>query len=292
VLCSAICFGTAGVLGKFAFNAGLSVASTLALRYSLAAVTVWALLFSRHLARSARSETLGEAVGSLRLRGRSLLAAVGIGIVGYGLANWLYFWGLQSLTAGTAAIVFYTYPLFVLVLSTSLLGERLTTRLSLSLPIGVSGVVLIAGAGGNPATIDPVAVVIVAGAALAYAVHITGSRAVLGTIDPVIFTAHVLPSMSIAYWGAGLAMGRLQLPETTGSWIIILLLAVVATAIPTLAICAGLARIEANRASVLGIAEPLAAVVLGAIVLSEPVTVRTVLGGLLIVSGTYLSQSE
>ena len=145
---------------------------------------------------------------------------------------------------------------------------------------------------GTLATIEPVAVAIVAGAALAYAAHITGSRAVLETIDPVIFTAHVLPSMSVAYWGAGLAMGRLQLPETISSWIIILLLAVVATAVPTLAICGGLARIEANRASVLGIAEPLAAVVLGVIVLSEPVTVRIVLGGLLIVGGTYLSQSE
>lgn len=292
VLCSAICFGTAGVLGKLAFNAGLSVASTLALRYSLAAVTVWALLVSRHLARSARSGTFGETVGNLRLRGRSLLAAVGIGIGGYGLAQWLYFWGLQSLTAGTAAIIFYAYPVFVLVLSTSLLGERLTTRLILSLPLGVGGVVLIAGAGGNLATIEPVAVAIVAGAALAYAVHITGSRAVLGTTDPVIFTAHVLPSMSVAYWGAGFAMGRLQLPETTSSWIVILLLAVVATAVPTLALCGGLARIEANRASVLGIAEPLAAVVLGVIVLSEPVTVRIILGGLLIVGGAYLSQSE
>ena len=155
VLCSAICFGTAGVLGKLAFNAGLSVASTLALRYSFAAVTVWALLVSQHLARSARSGTFGETVGSLRLRGRSVLAAVGIGIGGYGLAQWLYFWGLQSLTAGTAAIIFYTYPVFVLVLSTSLLGERLTTRLILSLPLGVSGVVLITGGGGNLVLCQP-----------------------------------------------------------------------------------------------------------------------------------------
>jgi drug/metabolite transporter (DMT)-like permease len=292
VLCSAVCFGTAGIFAKFAFAAGLNVSSTLALRYSLAGVAVWVVVLGRHLARSARSETLGEGVGSLRLRGRSLLAAVGIGIGGYGLANWLYFWGLQSLTAGRAAIVFYTYPLFVLVLSTSLLGERLTTRLGLSLPLGITGVALLAGIGGNPATIDPIAVAIVAGAALAYAVHITGSRSMLGTIDPVIFTAHLLPTMSVAYWGAGFALGRLQLPETTSSWSIVLLLAIVATAIPTLALCAGLTRIEANRASVLGMAEPLAAVVLGAIVLSEPVTATTVLGGLLIVGGAYLSQSE
>jgi drug/metabolite transporter (DMT)-like permease len=71
-----------------------------------------------------------------------------------------------------------------------------------------------------------------------------------------------------------------------------LLLAILATAIPTLALVAGLTRIEANRASVLGIAEPLTAVVLGAIVLSEPVTITTVLGGLLVVGSAYLSQSE
>ena len=290
VLCSAICFGTAGILAKFAFEAGLGVSSTLALRYSLAGISIWAVVLGRRFTQRDRSETLSETIGDLRLRGRSLLVAIGIGVGGYGLANWLYFWGLQSMTAGTAAIIFYMYPLFVLVLSTSLLGERLTRRLGISLPLGVGGVVLITGT--TSADVTLLATLVVTGAAIAYACYLTGSRAVLASLDPVTFTAHVLPSIGIAYWGVGFATGRVQLPVMASSWLVIALLATVATAVPTLALCAGLARIEANRASVLGMAEPLGAVVLGAIVLGESVPATTVIGGVLIVGGAYVARHE
>ncbi|MFC6834902.1 EamA family transporter [Halomarina ordinaria] len=280
VVLSAVGFGTLAVLGEYAFAAGLNVTSVLALRFSIAAAVVWPVLF---VAR-ARSGDLD----SLRLRGRTLVAAVLLGLVGYTGQSALFFLGLERLTAGMTTIVLYTYPVFVLALSVTLLGESLDARDALALPLSLGGVLLITGA--DPAGVDPRGVFTVLGAAAVYSVYIVVGRVALDSTDGVVLSAYVMPAAALSFLTFGTATGRLALPESALGWAAAVGIAVLATALAVSTFFAGLRRIGASRAGIVSTVEPAVAVVLGAFLLGEPVTVVTVVGGALVLVGVVLVQ--
>jgi drug/metabolite transporter (DMT)-like permease len=274
VLVSAVGFATLAIFGKFAYAAGLSLSTVLAFRFLLATVIVWPVLVLS---------------GSfVRLRGLTLAVALGLGAFGYAAMSGLYFWGLTFMSAGLVAIVLYTYPVFVVVLSIITLDERVTRRTAFAVALSLAGVALIAGT--DPAGADPRGIAIVLGAALILATYFTVSRATLATVDARTLTAYVMPAATVAYFGYGTAAGTLQLPGGGYQWGVVIAIAVVATAIPIFALFAGLARIGASRAAVVSTVEPAVTVLLGAALLEEPITVATVAGGAAILAAVVLVQ--
>lgn len=274
VLVSAVGFATLAIFGKFAYAAGLSLSTVLAFRFLLATVIVWPVLVLS---------------GSfVRLRGRTLAVALGLGAFGYAAMSGLYFWGLTFMSAGLVAIVLYTYPVFVVVLSIVTLDERVTRRTAFAVALSLAGVALIAGT--DPAGADPRGIAIVLGAALILATYFTVSRATLATVDARTLTAYVMPAATVAFLGYGTAAGTLQLPGGGYEWGVVIAIAVVATAIPIFALFAGLARIGASHAAVVSTVEPAVTVLLGAALLEEPITTATVAGGAAILAAVILVQ--
>lgn len=276
VFVSAVGFGTLGIFGIYAQRVGLSIPTVLVFRFALATVLVWTFLAWK---------------GRLtRLRGRTLLIALGLGAFGYATQSGLYFVGLEFMTAGMVAIVLYTYPAFVVVLAVTTLGERVSRPMLLALCFALGGIALVTGA--NPAGASLAGVLAVLGAALAYAVYITLSRAMLVTTDPTVLTAYVLPAAGASFVVIGTASGDLAIPQTSSAWTILLCIGVFATAIPVVSFFAGLKRIGASRAGIISTAEPPVTVALGAVLFAEPVTAATVVGGALILIGVVVLERE
>lgn len=272
VLSSAAGFGTLGVLGVVALDAGVSIPTVLFLRFALATALVWTVLAAR-----GRLE---------RLRGRNLAAGVALGGLGYATMSGFYFLGLEFITAGMVAIVLYTYPVFVLALAAAFLGEPVDRRSVSALVATVSGIALITGA--DPEAADPRGVGIVLVAAVVYAAYITASRETLHDVTAPTLTAHVMPAAALTFMVVGLATDTLALPEGAVAWAAVLGIAVVATAMPIFAFFAGLSRIGAGPAAILSAVEPVVTVVLGALFLAEPVTATVVVGGTLVLVGVVL----
>lgn len=274
VILSAFGFATLAIFGKFAYAVGLTLETVLAFRFLLATVIVWSVLVLS---------------GSfVRLRGRELAVAVGLGAFGYALMSGLFFWGLTFMTAGLVAIVLFTYPVFVVVLSVATLDERVTGRIAFAVALSLAGVALITGT--DPAGADPRGVALVLGAALVLATYVTISRAMLVTVDARTLTAYVMPAAAVAYLGYGTASGTLQVPVGGEEWAVVVAIAVVATAIPIFTFFAGIARIGASRAAVVSTVEPAITVLLGAALLGEPITSATVAGGAAILGAVLLVQ--
>ncbi|MFC4544120.1 DMT family transporter [Halosolutus amylolyticus] len=276
VLVSAIGFGTLGIFGTYAQRANLSIPTVLVFRFLLAGLLVWLFLAWR-----------GEAT---ILRGRPLWIALALGAIGYTAQSGLYFLGLEFMTAGLVAIVLYTYPAFVVVLAVATIGERPSRPMLVALCLAFAGIVLVTGA--NPAGASLVGVIVVLGGALAYAFYITGSRAVLDAVDPMVLTAYVLPAAGASYVVIGTASGQLAVPTAPSAWAILLSIAVFATAVPVVTFFAGLQYVGASRASIVSTAEPPVTVALGAILFAEPVTATTVVGGVLILTGVIVLERE
>ncbi|WP_435335744.1 DMT family transporter [Haloarchaeobius sp. TZWWS8] len=274
ILTSAVGFGTLGIFGKYADAAGLSVPTVLVFRFAIATVVVWAML---------------SVTGRLRLlRGRALGVALALGALGYGLVSWFYFLGLEYMTAGLVGIVLFTYPAWVVAIALVTGREKVTPRLVGALALSLAGVALVVGA--DAAGADPVGVGIVLLAAIVYASYITVSGRTLDEVQPRTLTAHVMPAAAGTFLAVGTATGSLSIPSQPESWAIVVGIAVVATVVPIFAFFAGIERIGASRASVLSTIEPGVTVGLGALLLSEPVTPTTVVGGTLVLAGVVLAQ--
>ena len=272
VLCSAVGFGTLGVLGVVAGDAGLSIPTILSWRFGLATVLVWTVFGLR---------------GEIRpLRGRALVVAAGLGSAGYAAVSGLYFVGLEFVTAGTAGIVLYTYPAFVLVIAAAFLGEPIGRRRLAALAVTLGGIALITGA--DPAAADPRGIAVVLLAAILYAGYITASRTALEDVSPPTLTAHVVPAAAGTFLAVGVATDSLGAPSGAFAWGVVVAIAVFATALPIVAFFAGLSRIGAGPASILSTVEPAATVVLGAVFLGEPVGPAVVVGGTLVLLGAGL----
>src|SRR5437773_3363722 len=92
-LVSAACFGAMAIFGKFAYQAGVSPAALLLVRFSLAAALLAMLLLLRPgLRRAEPGLRHGKPAGRpATARRRVLATAIGLGAVGYAASASLYF---------------------------------------------------------------------------------------------------------------------------------------------------------------------------------------------------------
>ncbi|WP_188786472.1 DMT family transporter [Halobellus salinus] len=270
-MAGAALFGTLGIFGKLAPTAGLSAATLLSTRFLAATVIFWALL---------------AASGHGRVRSRRLFAAeLGLGVV-YGMMSVAYFEGLAWLSAGVAALLLFTYPVQVTLGSAVLLDEPVTLPKLLALVAAVSGVGLVVG-GGTEFALTGAALVGLA--SVCYTVYSMGTRVMMADLHPLVHAAHTFLGVTATVLGYGAVTDALSVPATTAGWWLIAGITVVGTVVPILLFSAGLARIEASRASIVSTSEPLTTVGLGIVLLGEAFTVVIGLGAALILSGVVLT---
>lgn len=264
-------FGTLGIFGKLAPGADLSMATLLSARFAAATVIFWLLL---------------AVSGHGRLRSRRLFAAeVGVGFV-YGVMSIAYFEGLAWLSAGVAALLLFTYPVQVTLGSAALLDEPVTLPKLLALVAAVSGVALVMESGAEFALAGAVLVGL---ASLCYTVYAMGTRVLMADMHPLVHAAHTFLGVTATVLGYGVVTDALSVPATSTGWWLIGGITVFGTVVPILLFSAGLARIEASRASIVSTSEPLTTVGLGIVLLGEAFTVAIALGAALILSGVVLT---
>jgi drug/metabolite transporter (DMT)-like permease len=115
---------------------------------------VYALAFASVIAVLAWAT--GGAVWPAQPSTIGLASAAGSGVLYYGLAYWMYLWALRRMPASIAAASFYLIPVFGLVASFAVLGERLTTLQSIGAGIvlvAVLGIARLARSRDDPGTI-------------------------------------------------------------------------------------------------------------------------------------------
>ena len=275
VLSAAAGFGTLAIFGKLAAEVGMPISTLLFFRFVVATATLWSVLplVNNYILPS----------------GKEFWFALGIGLI-YGVMTLLFFWGLTFITAGLAAIVFYTYPVHVFVISATLLDEPVTRTKFVALAFGIVGMLVILG--GNTEAINPIGVGLVLLAALCYAIYSTGSRAALQQVDTGTFTATAMIATLVSMLPYWISSGNLAFPISGYGWSLIVGIGTIGTAVPIVLYVGGLNRIEATHASVIGTSEPVLTVLLGLVLLGEAVTLRVFVGGFIVLVGVLIIQFD
>jgi drug/metabolite transporter (DMT)-like permease len=199
----------------------------------------------------------------------------------------LFAYSTLFVTAGFASIINATAPLFAALVAGVWLRDRITIGGFLGLIVGFGGVVLLVG--GLP-DVRPGTLLAICGALFAaflYGVsasfvkrHLSGVNAFVTTIGSFGFAAVVLAPLAALQWPAALPSAQ--------SWLAVLLLAVVCTAIPNIYYFRLLLRVGPGRAMSVAFLIPAFGILWGALFLGEKVTPGMLGGGAVILLGTAL----
>ena len=265
---SAAAFGALPIFARLAYAAGVDLYGILVPRFAFGA----AVLALVALARGARWP-----------RGRTLLALLAMGALGYAGQSFLYFSALKHADASLVALLLYSFPFIVAVLAAAFLGERLDVARVGVLLLAGAGLVMTIGGGHGTA----VGVALGLGAALVYAVYIVVGSRVLSGVDPIAASSLICAAAATSYGvlaGAGaLAGAGPRWPVTAAGWLPVIALALVGTALAIATFFAGLRLLGATLTSVLSTLEPVVSVTLAAAVLGERIGVMQALGGAIVI---------
>lgn len=260
-------FGFLGIFGKWAFQSGLSVGELLTFRFILAAVILWFGLFILN-----RKKIL--------LEPKQILISAGLGILGYAVFATLYFTAIQGMSVGLAALLLYTYPFWVSLLSHIFLNEKLSAGQWAVLAIALLGVNLLLW--GQFRFSDLGALAAGLGSAITYAAYILVSAKHQRFVPPISSSLYVITAAAIAL--ALFHQPRLDfaLQMNSHQWAIVVGVATISTIFPMTMMLAGLQKTKSSHAALISMLEPIAAAIAAALILNESMSALQILGATLI----------
>jgi drug/metabolite transporter (DMT)-like permease len=217
---------------------------------------------------------------------RERLPLVLAATIGYGTEAALFFSALNHGKAGAVTLLFYLYPVWVMLATIALdrrpPGWRLFVALLLAL--GGSAVVIV---GGGEVEVEPIGIILALVTSLAYTAYLITADRTIRKTDPVT---------AAAWLGAGAATSNVvfalgfrvhELPAAS-SWPFLVGMAVFSAG-AFAAMLGGLQLVGAVRNAIIGVMEPLGVAVLAAFFLDERITAPTAIGGTLILAGAILA---
>jgi drug/metabolite transporter (DMT)-like permease len=228
-----------------------------------------------------------------KLTPRDWLAIAGLGFVGYYLASFLDFLGLQYVGAGLGRLILFLYPTMVLLLSFLFLRKSPTRRELVALVISYSGVALILsnrlGGDSIEGKLFLLGVLLIFASALSYAVYLVAGSQMVKRVGSMRFTAY---TMIISTFPAVLQfflmepLSALRLPPAV--WIYAIVMATFSTVLPVFLQAEALKRIGANQFALLGALGPLSTAALSGLGLEERFGPLQTLGAALVIAGVLL----
>ncbi len=267
VLLSGTGFGFLGIFGRLAFQSGLTVGELLVFRFTLAAALLWvALLFSRP--------------NLIRLSLRQILISAALGAFGYAIFSTLYFESIKGISVPLAALLLFTFPIFVNLGAHFILKEKMSKAQVLSLVIACAGLgILLWG----PLVINSLTAVLSAvGAALAYAIYVLVSGKYQQKVHPLSSSLYVMTAAALSlYFFHQPNLSKL----TELSWhqiYIVIGIASISTIFPLTLFLAGLQRLSSSKASIVVMIEPVVAALAASFILGEQLSGMQLIGASLV----------
>lgn len=276
VLIAGMSWGCIGIFTRYLSAFELPTLMVAFLR-SLSAVVILTLYFS------VRDKSI------FHIRPKDIWMFCGTGFVSIGLFNLLYFATQQLTTLSVAAVLLYTAPFFVIILSRLFFKERITLVKIGALLLAFSGCLFVTGIiGGAGFAATPLAMALGIGSGFTYALYSIFGRVALNHYGPMTVTFYSL-AISALSLGVIAAIQQPAMPPMGAEIILgVLALGFFSTAIPYIFYTKGLSVLAPSKASVLAFVEPLTATVVGIILFHEDLALPAFIGIVLIFSGLTL----
>ena len=260
-----ITYGLNPLFGMPLMNNGAAIESILFFRYAFAVVILGAFLW---LTKQSFKITAKQA-GVLLILG--LL---------YTSSSICLFEAYNYIASGLATTLLFLYPVLVAIIMVFL---RVVPSWPVWFAIAATfGGVLVMTQGSSGEAIDPIGVMLSLGSALVYALFIV----IINRSKAIAEISNTLLTFYALMVGAMVFLGMILLSDTTitagieggSAWLNLVGLALLPTIVSTATLAIATRNIGATKASVLGVFEPITAILIGTLMFGEPLTTNIVVG--------------
>lgn len=237
--------------------------------------------------------TVWKDPGLLKIKLRDSTYFVGTGIISIVFFNWCYFTAIEETSLTVAAILLYTGPGFVILLSRCFLGESLTISKLLSLVLTIVGCGLVVGIlpKGSEA-ISTYGILVGLGSGLGYALYSIFGKFALKKYQSLTITTYTFVFASAAMLPASNLWQSLHLLMHSEVLVFGLGLGLFPTVLAYLLYTYGLSLIESSKASITAAVEPVVAALVGIFWFGEVLHGWQVAGMVSILISILLIQSK
>ena len=275
-------FSIVPALAKSAYDEGANALGVMTIRFSIATV----LLVLARLTIGRRESWPN---------GRRLIELLVIGAVGITAVSLTYFLAIDDIDTSLAIVLWYVYPIFVVIVSWVLLKKRPRRNVFVALPFTLAGIAITAGqlSGGSGTAITLVMV-----SSFLFSFYILGLDKASKGVGLITNVTVLSIGTSIGYWIVCLTpITPLDpvFPDDGRTWTLIAVLAVFGTSAPFLFSVAGLTRLEASTYSVITTIEPLLGIAVDVAFLGESMSLGRFVGAALVIGaliGFSVSESR
>ncbi|MGE3923917.1 MAG: DMT family transporter, partial [Lautropia sp.] len=280
----AVLFSGKAIIVKLAYRYGVDPVTLIGLRMVYAAPLFALLAWASE--RRARAGAGAPPVWRAGDRWRIL----GLGLTGYYVASLLDFVGLMYVSVGLERVILYLSPTLVLLISLCWFRRPVSRRQWLALAVSYLGVVLVfvhdVSLGGERVVIGSL---LVFGSAAFYAVYLSAAGELVRRLGTLRLTAwatlvacaacvlHALAVTGTAMWHAPWPVHWLSMLNGSAC-----------TFLPVLMVMAAIERIGSASAAQTGMIGPASTIVLGALMLDEPVGAIQLIGTAIVLFGVLM----
>ncbi|MCW5696373.1 MAG: EamA family transporter [Bauldia sp.] len=276
----AVLWSTKGIFIKLAYAEGVDATTLLALRLGLS-LPVYLVIGAFSLRDRHRD---GRGLPSAR----AIAMTAFVGFLGYYVASYTDFLGLQYISAQFERMILFTFPLFVVIFGALWFGQKVQPMGLVAIGVSYAGIaVMFAGrAGGGEGSDVVVGTLWVLAAAIAFAFYQLLAKPLIAEVGPRLFTCIAMGAAAVVALGQFVVTHPLSdLAVSGAAWGYAIMLAIGATVIPSFLLAAALHRITPQANSTIGMVSPVVTIGLAWLILGETLTLVDAAGALLVLAG-------
>jgi len=276
IAAASITWGTMGIFGKLAFEYGINPATLIALRLLISSVTMLMplILFKREL---------------LKIRRRDIPKLLVFGIFATALQRITYFYAIDLTTATIAAMLFYTYPIFVTLLASLFSKEKVQLSTILAIIFAFSGVALVVRAyeaSWLNANFIGITFGMLSSVFFVFYFFITKDLRNHYTNWTLIFYGDTIGAIALSPIIFSSFSAVANYPQQL--WLLIFIIAWFPSLFAYLIYSYALKHVEFSKGSILSVLEPLSTAIFSAVILSEKFEPPQIIGITLALTGVIL----
>ena len=281
ILASGVLWGTTGLFVRQYSDRGIGSLDIVAIRAMITVLCMFVFLLCTHR-------------DLLKIRLKDLWCFVGNGILSMLFFNLCYFKAMTLTSLSVAAVLLYTAPAIVMLLSRVLFKEKLTKVKLLSVVVTFIGSILVTGVIGSGTALSGAGILIGLGAGLGYALYSIFCRFALERgyhSFTIIFYTFIftmlgcIPLVDLSDIGNVVFDGWQMVFFT-------LLCGLVTTVLPYIFYNFGLKYVENGKAAVIASVEPAVATLVGVLAFQEQLTITGAVGLLMVIGAIVVCQRK
>jgi drug/metabolite transporter (DMT)-like permease len=284
-----------GVTGVLLFSSK-AVMVKLAYHYEIDAVSLLLLRMVFALPFYIVISLMQKPVVDRNLIGKDYLYLAGFGFIGYYLASYFDFQGLTYIKAGLERLILFVYPTLVFLISFVFLKKPITRNQIFAIIITYCGIAIVFSSELNNGQSEHVLLgaLLIFLSALTYAGYLVGSGWLIPKFGATRFTSYAMIISClcvIVHYGVTTDLSAIFALPSEVYWIG-LLMAVVATVIPSYLISYSIKNLGAGNFSILGSLGPVSTIVLAYFFLDEMLRPIQFVGGVVVIVGVMIGERK